>query len=87
MKYLTIVFGVFIVLILMITLVSAGNYVAPSYTNVTIVLDSSYTSPNYTNVTIVLNEQTGVTNCWTKTSNIIYIPNGCLYQTLNGAQG
>ena len=81
MKY-TITLGIVLGL-LMLSLTSA--YTAPVYTNVTITLDNSYTAPVYTNVTIVLGDE--VTYCWTKTGNIIYIPQGCLYQTLNGVVG
>ena len=83
MKY-AIIIGV-ILGIFMISLVGA-DYTAPVYTNVTIVLDAAYTAPVYTNVTIVLGDEV-TTTCWTKTGNIIYIPQGCLYQTLNGVTG
>lgn len=62
-------------------------YTPPEYTNVTIVLDSSYTPPTYTNVTIVLGEEAvppAPEECWTQTDNIIYIPNRCVYDKLNG---
>jgi hypothetical protein len=70
--------------ILLISLVSA-TYTAPTYTNVTIVLKSGYIVPSYTNVTIYLPEpsQSQVT-CWTKNGNIVYVPNGCIYQLNNG---
>ena len=45
-----------------------------------------YTPPTYTNVTIVLGEE-GPSNCWTKTGNVLYIPNGCVYSKLNGQVG
>jgi len=82
MRY-SVILGVILGL-LMISLTSA--YTAPSYTNVTITLDNAYTAPLYTNVTIVLGDEV-TTTCWTKTGNIIYIPQGCLYQTLNGVTG
>lgn len=65
---------------------AGATYTAPSYTNVTIVLDASYTAPSYTNVTIVLGEE-APSNCWTETNNIIFIPNGCVYQLNNGVAG
>ena len=65
-----------------------GAYVPPKYDNVTIILDESYTAPVYANVTIVLGDAVAPSvDCWTKTNNIISIPNGCVYSLLNGIVG
>ena len=82
MKYF-IIFSL-IIAVLMISLVGA-IYTPPTYDNVTIVLDSSYSVPEYTNVTIVLGEAPAPpAECWTQTANVVYIPNGCVYELLNG---
>ena len=83
MRYITLLSGI-ILGIAMISIATA--YTAPAYNNVTITLDNTYTAPLYTNVTIVLGDEV-TTTCCTRTSNIIYIPQGCLYQTLNGVTG
>jgi hypothetical protein len=79
-----IIFGI-IVSIFLLSFVNA-IYTPPNYTNVTIVLKSSYTPPNYTNVTIVLGEEI-ITDCWSETNNVLYIPNGCVYEINNGVIG
>jgi len=84
MKY-TITLGIVLGL-LMLSLTSA--YTAPVYTNVTITLNNAYTAPIYTNVTIVLGDEVNETTyCWTKTNNILFIPQGCVYQLSGGATG